>query len=194
MTAHLLDPEARARLAADHRARRGPFRHDVVSAYEVASHYSVRRMPAGAFLREVAVLSLWGYKAGMPYAVYVLDEEVARLPRMEIGDHFRRERGLPPKPRRPSKPAPVPALPEELTTDGAQAVEALWPAVADAPSFSELVRRLYDRGVMSLPGSERRAIALALADRLGLKVSPASLEVMLTPSFTRRRMSGRQGQ
>lgn len=94
---HALAPEARARLAADHRARRGPFRHDVVSAYEVASHYSMRRLPVAAFLNEVAFFSMHGCKCGASYMLYAIDPKVPRLPAKGVYDHFLVERGRPPK-------------------------------------------------------------------------------------------------
>jgi hypothetical protein len=98
MTAFPLDPETRAELLADLRARRGPFRYDVVAALELVAHYGVnrvKRMAAAMLMREVAVASLSSSQSGAPFTLFILEPEVARLTAAGIYAHYRRERGLP---------------------------------------------------------------------------------------------------
>ncbi len=98
MTAAPLDPEVRAELLADLRARRGPWRYDVLSAYHLVAHYGVnrvKRMAAGAFLREVSARSVLSSHAGTTFILYALDPELAKLTGKGIYAHFRAERGLP---------------------------------------------------------------------------------------------------
>ena len=210
MTAFPLAPEQRSRVLADLKARRGPFAHSVVSAYEVASHYSLRRYPVAAVMNEAAVTYFDSGHTGASYRLYVFDEGVARLSARGVYDHFLHERGLPLKwgpgrtgatrrgprePRKPvepvrvfhwkpgafeRKPVPLPAPGQALTP------EALWPAVASATSLKELSRRLYDRGVMSLPYDDRVVIVRPLAHRLGIAVSARSLRNALTPCYHQR--------
>jgi hypothetical protein len=97
MTAFPLDAETRAELLADIRARRGPFRYDVVAALELVAHYGVnrvKRMAAGMLLREVAAREVSSSQSGAAFTLFILEPEVARLTAKGILAHFRQERGL----------------------------------------------------------------------------------------------------
>lgn len=97
MSLHPLDPEVFTRIKADHRSRRGPFRHAVVMAHELVAHYGVRsikRTQAAWALRQIGTrekLSLVTPRTRL----FVVDPSLVDLKPAEVLAEYRRERGLP---------------------------------------------------------------------------------------------------
>lgn len=91
-----LDPEVYARIKADYRARRGPFRSKVVMPHELVSHYdirSIKRTQATWALRQIGTrekLSLVTPRTRM----FVVDPSLMELKPAEVLAEYLRERGL----------------------------------------------------------------------------------------------------
>lgn len=87
-----VDPEVFAQVKADVRARRGPFRYDVVLPYELVSHYGVNRIKKTQSFWMLRQIGLPEVNAGGP-TFFLVDRSLEITP-AQTHAHFRRERGL----------------------------------------------------------------------------------------------------
>lgn len=96
MTLQPLDPEVYARIKADFRARRGPFRHSVVMAHELVAHYDVRSIKstqARWVLRQLGTREV--VVAVTPRCqLFIVDPSQVDVKPAEARSVFHRERGL----------------------------------------------------------------------------------------------------
>lgn len=90
-----LDPEVYARIKADFRARRGPFRRSVVMAHELVAHYDIRSIKITQATRVLRQIGTREKLVPRPACrLFVLDPSLAHLKPAEARALFHRERGL----------------------------------------------------------------------------------------------------
>lgn len=96
MTLHPLDPEVFTRIKADHRARRGPFRHAVVMAHELVGHYDVRSIKitqATWALRQIGTREML-VRDTPRTRLFIVDPSPVDVKPSEARSIFLQERGL----------------------------------------------------------------------------------------------------